>query len=75
MQHGGEQQVGAPVFGGLGEHLRCRQRGRFVSSEFAAGVGIGPERVVTLTAPSAPIPTSSKAMMTSRCQAERGSCR
>ena len=41
MQHGGEQQVGAPVFGGLGEHLRCRQRGRFVSSEFAAGVGVG----------------------------------
>ena len=35
MQHDGEQQVGAAVFGGLGKHLSRRQDGRFVLSHFA----------------------------------------
>ena len=37
MPHGGEQQVGAAVLGGLGEHLRGCQSGRFVPSRLAAG--------------------------------------
>jgi hypothetical protein len=35
MQHNGEQQVGAAVFGGLSKHPSRRQDGRFVLSHFA----------------------------------------
>ena len=39
MQHGGEQQVGAAVFGGLGEHLGCcKARSRCAPARFAGGV-------------------------------------
>ena len=41
MLGGGVEQVGATVLGSLGQHLRRRQGGRFVSSWFAACIRVG----------------------------------
>ena len=37
MQQDGEQQVGAAVLGGCGEHLSCLKSGRFIPFRLVAG--------------------------------------